>query len=63
MDKRINLAQVSPKFASLQEALVKANTPEEKIEIMLSLCPEEKREEERANLLAQLEEWKSKESK
>ena len=60
MTERINLAQMSPKFAALQEALIKAETPEEKIEIMLALCPEEKREEERKNLLAKLEEWKSK---
>lgn len=60
MEWRKNLAQVSPKFADLQEALANAKSPEEKIEIMLALCPEEKREEERANLLAQLEERKKK---
>lgn len=60
MAERINIAQMSPKFAWLQEALSKAKTPEEKIEIMLALCPEEKREEERKNLLAKLEEFKEK---
>lgn len=58
MAQKINLAQMSPKFASMQEALAKAKTPEEKIEIMLALCPEERREEERKNLLAKLEEFK-----
>ena len=60
MAGRKNLAQVSQKFADLQEAMINAKTPEEKIEIMLALCPEEKREEERKNLLAKLEEWRSK---
>ena len=56
---RRNLSQISPKFWKLQEALANAKTPEEKIEIMLALCPEEKRDEERKNLLAKLEEWKA----
>jgi hypothetical protein len=43
----------------LQEALANAKTPEEKIEIMLALCPEEKRDEERKALLAKLEERKA----
>lgn len=59
MTERINMAMMSPKFAELQEALAKAESPEEKIEIMLALCPEEKRDEEREILLAKLEEWKA----
>lgn len=58
MSERINLAQMSPKFAELQEALAKAKSPEEKIEIMLTLCPEEKREEERKRLLEELDKHK-----
>lgn len=60
MTERINLAQMSPKFAALQEALIKAKTPEEKIDIMVALFPEEKREEKRKILLAKLEERKAK---
>ena len=59
MAEKINMAMMSPKFAEMQEALAKAKTPEEKIEIMLALCPEEKREEERKALLAKLEERKA----
>ena len=62
MAEKINLAQMSPKFAKLQEALIKAKTPEEKVEIMVALFPEEKREEKRKSLMAKLEEWKQKNS-
>lgn len=58
MAERINSAQMSPKFAALQSALIKAKTPEEKIEIIVSLFPEEKREAKRKALQAKLEEWK-----
>lgn len=58
MAERRNLSVMSPKFAKLQEALINAKTPEEKIEIMLALCPEEKREAERKKLLAKLENWR-----
>ena len=53
MDRR-NLAQISPKFAALQEALAKAETPEEKVEILLTLRPEEERDQEREKLLAKV---------
>ena len=46
MAQKINLAQMSPKFASMQEALAKAKTPEEKIEIMLALSSKTRRIQE-----------------
>ena len=58
MAERINLAQMSPKFAALQSALIKAKTPEEKIVIIVCLFPEEKREAKRKALQSKLEEWK-----
>jgi len=58
MTERINLSQMSPKFAALQSALIKAKSPEEKIDIIVSLFPEEKREEKRKSLQAKLEAWK-----
>ena len=58
MAEKINLAQMSPKFAALQSALIKAKTPEERIDIIVSLFPEEKREEKRKALQDKLEEWK-----
>jgi hypothetical protein len=63
MAGRINLAQMSPKFAQLQEDLAKARSPEEKIEIMLALCPEEKREAERKKLLEKLRVYREAQNK
>lgn len=59
--ERRNLAQISPKFAALQEALAKANTPEEKVEILLTLRPEEERDQEREKLLAKVK-WENEKS-
>ncbi|HOG15320.1 MAG TPA: hypothetical protein PK674_01910 [Candidatus Absconditabacterales bacterium] len=60
MGKRINLAQISPKFSALQQALIEAKSPEEKIEIMLTLIPKEERATKREELLKSLEELRKK---
>jgi len=60
MAENINMNLLSSKFSALQQDLINAKTPEEKIEIMLALCPPERREEEKAYLLEQLAQRKAK---